>query len=343
MARPPRIHVPGAFYHVILRANADQVLFKDDEDWTNFKSLVAEGVSRFDHQIHCFCGLDNHVHLAVRAGEQTLSRIFHSSNSVYALSFNKRHARYGHVFHGRFRSILVDSDEYLAELIRYIHLNPVRAGIVKAPEDFARSSHRAYMGLENLPWLTTDSVLSMFGQDLAGARASLSRFITRPIDEGLALTEFDRGSDADNRILGDDDFIKRVLTENEPNSIIEKPDLKVIIASVCAAFRMSEEELRAPGRHRDRSEARAAAAVVVQGLPGVSLSELSRYFARDVSTLSLCAKKLQERTERDVNARRRLQFVRLTVQWNSRYQSLTPAEFDSTTRSELLASESPTV
>jgi REP element-mobilizing transposase RayT len=143
MARPPRIHIPGAFYHIILRANAEQVLFEDDDDWEHFSCLMAESVSRFDHQIHCFCGLNNHVHLAVRAGCETLSRIFHYCDSRYAMTFNQRHARYGHVFHGRFRSILVDSDEYLNELIRYIHLNPVRAGIVRAPEDYVRSSHRA--------------------------------------------------------------------------------------------------------------------------------------------------------------------------------------------------------
>jgi REP element-mobilizing transposase RayT len=324
MARPPRIHVPGAFYHVILRANANQALFQDDEDWRNFKNLLADGIDRFDHQIHCFCGLSNHAHLAVRGGEQTLSRIFHNSNSRYGLDFNRRHGRHGHVFHGRFRSILVDSDEYLHELIRYIHLNPVRAGIAEAPEDYKWSSHRAYLGLENIPWLTTDWVLSLFGQDLTSARENLARFVSRPIDNSSDFADFERGSDVDKRILGNGDFIKRVLGEREPGSIVEKADPKTIIAGVCAAYGMSVEELRAPGKHWNRSEARAVAAAIVQDLPNASLSELSRYLARKASTLSLCAKKFKERTVRDANARRRLQSVRLKVLKNSKDQCLTP-------------------
>jgi chromosomal replication initiation ATPase DnaA len=143
--------------------------------------------------------------------------------------------------------------------------------------------------------------------------------------------------------LGDGDFIKRVLEDREPHSIVETPDIKIVIASVCATFGMSEEELKAPGKHWNRAEARAVATAVVRDLPGASISELSRYLARDASTLSHCADKLRERAVRDAKVEHRLRSVRLMVRWNSRIAGLTPPGLESPNRTELPASEIQTV
>ena len=164
MARKPRVYYPGALYHVTLRGNAGQAIFFDNRDRTRFYLLLQEGIERFRHRIHAFCLMSNHVHLAIQVGDIPLSRIMQNLSFRYTRWINWRQNRSGHLFQGRYKAVLVDADAYLLELTRYIHLNPVRAGIVKEPEDSPWSSHRAYLGREVISWLTTDWVLSQFSK-----------------------------------------------------------------------------------------------------------------------------------------------------------------------------------
>jgi REP element-mobilizing transposase RayT len=136
MARKPRVYFPGALYHVILRGNGGQTIFFDDKDRTRFCFLVQEGIERFGHRIHAFCLMSNHVHLAIQVGEVSLSRILQNLSFRYTRWVNGRQSRTGHLFQGRYKAVLVDADIYLQVLTRYIHLNPVRAGIVKEPEAY---------------------------------------------------------------------------------------------------------------------------------------------------------------------------------------------------------------
>jgi len=135
MARKPRLHYIGAVYHVMVRGNSGQNIFADDEDRYRFYLFLQEGVEKFGYRIHAFCLMNNHVHLAIQVGDKPLSRIMQTLCFRYTQWVNSRQKRVGHLFQGRYKAIVVDADAYLAELVRYIHLNPVRAKIVKTPED----------------------------------------------------------------------------------------------------------------------------------------------------------------------------------------------------------------
>ncbi len=156
MVRKPRVQIPGALYHVILRGNGGQTIFSDNKDRYHLYSLVEKGTERFGHRIPAFCLMGNHVHLAIQMSEVPLSRIIQNLSFRYTRWVNWRLGRSGHLFQGRYKAVLVDEDIYLKELTRYIHLNPVRVGIVKDPKDYPWSGHRAYLGLEAIPWLTTE-------------------------------------------------------------------------------------------------------------------------------------------------------------------------------------------
>ena len=135
MARKPRIHYPGACYHVMLRGNGGQDIFKDDTGHTRFLLLLQENVERFSCRIHAFCLRSNHIHLAIQVSDISLSRIMQNICSRYTRNFNRKHGVTGHLFQGRFKALLLDADNYLLELVRYIHLNPVRAAMVELPEN----------------------------------------------------------------------------------------------------------------------------------------------------------------------------------------------------------------
>src|SRR3990172_6960564 len=206
MARKPRLHYVGALYHVMVRGNGGQNIFADDEDRCRFYLLLHEGREKFGHRIHAFCLMKSHVHLAIQVGEKPLSRIMQHLCFRYTQWVNSRQKKVGHLFQGRYKAIVVDADAYLAELVRYIHLNPVRAKLVKDPEKYFWSGHRAYIGQENLPWLTTDWVLSQFGRRLKSARARYGEFVQYGRKEGHRQ-EFHDGTSG-GRILGGDSFVE---------------------------------------------------------------------------------------------------------------------------------------
>jgi REP element-mobilizing transposase RayT len=222
MARKPRVHYPGALYHAILRGNSGQTIFFDDNDRTRFYLLIQEGVERFGHRIHAFCLMTNHVHLAIQIADISLSRILQNLSFRYTRWVNWRRGKTGHLFQGRYKAVLIDADTYLQELTRYIHLNPVQAGMVRETEKYPWSSYRAYLGLETIPWLTTDWVLSQFSKRLSVARRAYMRFIQEGKGGGHQ-EEYHRGSDTDSRILGDDTFIGRVLDEKQMKQRESKP------------------------------------------------------------------------------------------------------------------------
>jgi REP element-mobilizing transposase RayT len=217
MARKPRLHIPGASYHVILRGNARDDIFFADEDRNRFYLLLQEGVERFGHRIHAFCLMTNHVHLAVQVGDVPLSKIMQNVSFRYTRWVNWRKNRTGHLFQGRHKAFLVDTDEYLLQLIRYIHLNPVRVGLTKLPVDYRWSSHLAYLGKEVLPWLATDWALSHFAPTNGKARQGFARFVADGIAE-VHRPEFHGHGMTDSCCIGEDRFVEQALikAENRP-------------------------------------------------------------------------------------------------------------------------------
>ena len=296
MARKPRVHYIGALYHVMVRGNDGQNIFTDEEDRYRFYLFLQEGVEKFGHRIHAFCLMNNHVHLAIQVGEKSLSRIMQNLCFRYTQWVNSRQKRVGHLFQGRYKAIVVDADAYLVELVRYIHLNPVRAKLVIIPENYPWSGHRAYMGHEKLPWLTTEWVLSQFAQRLKTARRRYGEFVKYGRDEGHRQ-EFHSGT-SEGRILGDDRFVERVFTESDQGEK-KAVTLDEIINRVGKLYGLTEKEIRSGGKQRYPSEARGMISYLVREVSGLSLTELSRRLKRDVSSLSAVAERVLSRSRED--------------------------------------------
>jgi putative transposase len=281
MARQPRLHIPGGIYHVILRGNGGQDIFFAKSDRTQFSLLLQEGAERFDYRLHAFCLMTNHVHLLIQTGHNPLSKIMQNLSLRYTQYINKRKKRSGHLFQGRYKAFLVDADAYLLELVRYIHNNPVRAGLTEDTLDYAWSSHRAYLGLEELPYLTTDWVLGQFGRQVKASRRKYAEFIAKGKNEEHR-EEYYRG-ESDNRILGDDSFVQKLLAREENE---KPPSLAAIVKAVCRHYKIRESDMKTPSRARILSEARGVVGWLATESAAASLSEVAACFGRDLATVS---------------------------------------------------------
>jgi len=179
MVRPLRIEYAAAVYHITSRGNEKKAVFKDDQDNTNFLNVL-QHVNKGCHWIcHAYCLMDNHYHLLIETPDGNLSLGMRQLNGVYTQLFNKRHQRTGHLFQGRYKSILIEKDSYLLEVCRYVVLNPVRAGMVERPEEWKWSSYRATAGRETpARCLRVDWVLGQFSHKRAKAERAYRQFVT---------------------------------------------------------------------------------------------------------------------------------------------------------------------
>lgn len=292
MARKPRVHVPGGVYHVIVRGNHRQDIFFTDEDRHHCYGLLQEGTARFGYRVHGFCLMSNHVHLALQVADIPLSKVMQNVTFRYTQWVNRRQKRSGHLFQGRYKAILVDREAYLSELVRYIHLNPVRAGLARKPEAYRWSGHRAYLGREALPWLTTEWVLGRFGKRVITARTRYAAFVAEGVRHGHR-EEFHRGTKEDSRVLADDRFLERVL--NQPVRVARPPTLAAILRHVGAAYGLSAQDLASPARARRHSEARGVAGWLALHTRAATLTELGAQVQRDATTLSRAVGKIDHR------------------------------------------------
>lgn len=296
MGRKPRLHYPGALYHVILRGNAREKIFFANLDRNRFYLFLQQGVERYRFRVHSFCLMTNHIHLALQVGDIPLSRILQSLVGRYTRWANWRKNRVGHLFQGRYKAIMVDADAYLAELVRYIHLNPVRAEMVNDPGEYRWSSHRAYCGEETIPWLTTELVLNCMSQSEADARRKFQEFVTDGIADGHRQ-EFHSGSEGDSRLLGDDTFADKVLDEAERRSRMKIP-VDRFLEVLCTHYSFASLQELA-GHNRTASEARGMAARLAMEAGICTLTELAGKMGRDVSTLSSAAERIRAREKRE--------------------------------------------
>ena len=165
MSRPLRIEFPDALYHVTARGDRREDIYEDDQDRQAFLLILERVITQLNWTCYAWCLMDNHYHLLIQTPDGNLSKGMRQLNGVYTQASNRRHRRVGHLFQGRFKAILVDSDAYLLELARYVVLNPVRAGRVKKPADWTWSSYRASVGLEPAaPWLAVDGLLAQLAK-----------------------------------------------------------------------------------------------------------------------------------------------------------------------------------
>ncbi len=298
MSRRLRLYVPGGFFHVMLRGVDREGVFRDGADRAQFCFYLKEALQRFELRLHAFCLMTTHVHLVLQQSTAGLGKMVHHFAFRYARWFNDRWGRRGHLFGDRFKGLLVQEDNYLLELVRYVHLNPVRAGMVERPEDHAWSSCRHYLGLEMIPWVTSETVLRYFGNTTDEARRRLSAFVLAGIDEEPRC-ELEQGCSEDFPIIGDGDFIEKVVDTMRGNDSSRGAALPEFLEIVTADFGVTMLDLASPARTKRLREARSVLALLVREQGGASLSELGRALGRDSSTMSATAERASTRRLRD--------------------------------------------
>ena len=303
MARPLRIQFPGAFYHVTARGNEQKNIFRNNRDREKFLSYLESAVDRYGVVIHAYCLMDNHYHALIETPKGNLSQIMRHINGAYTTYFNTKRRRAGHLFQGRFKAILVDRDEYATTLSRYIHLNPVRAGIVALPEEYPWSSYHYYVGQKKVPeWLTTDFIYGFFAEKPAVARKRYRQFVNdlvkqeyeSPLKDVFAST-----------ILGGVEFVKDIQerylesVKNDRNlPAMTELSRKKTIAEIRAAI---DKEF-----NNNPSMAKKVALYVCHKYSGGRLKEIGQNFGVGESAVSQASRRLSEILVRDKYLRKKI-------------------------------------
>ena len=220
MSRPLRLEFEGAFYHVTSRGDRREDIYETDEDRQTFLSLLGAVCDRYHWACHAYCLMSNHYHILVETPDANLSHGMRQLNGMYTRKFNVAHGRVGHVFQGRYKAIVVDADEYLMELARYIVLNPVRAKMVERPEEWPWSSYVAMGNRRAAPdWLEVDGMLACFGEKRRAAVTAYRRFVMAGIGRESPWAEL-KGQ----VYLGDEQFLEAMQDRlDEQEDSVEFP------------------------------------------------------------------------------------------------------------------------
>jgi putative transposase len=254
MTRQLRIEYEGAYYHVLSRGNNQRPIFLSDHDRNTFLKTLGRMSERFDVDIIAFVLMDNHYHLLLRTNRPNLSKSMQWLGTTYTTIFNLRHSRKGHLFQGRFKSILVENEPYLMQLSCYIHRNPLRAGITQRLLDYPWSSYPAYAYNRRCPdWLKTDLILSRFGPDNTGRKAYREK-VQRYADEKKSIWE-----DVKHGVIfGSQAFVDRVKKDYlsgehqadipDQKKIVNDKDLGEIVKTVSAVLKIDIQRLRSSRR-----------------------------------------------------------------------------------------------
>ncbi len=302
MARPPRLEFPGAVYHVTARGNERRAVFRDTHDRERYLTRVAIYREKFRFQLLAFCLMSNHLHLAIRTGQAGLSRIMAGLQSSYAQWFNRRHNRVGHLFQGRYGALLVQEERHLFALLRYIHLNPVRAGIVEKPEDYTWSSDRWFRQATGPEWLDLDASLQEFGK----TRQTAVRRYAALMADGSSSSYSE--SPAVGQVVKGDVAFANVRFE-EACEI--DPPLKGIsegrvVDAVSRVVGVHPADVREGKRSERLREARCLAAYIGKRFGGISRARMARYVQRDESSLVQPVARLERAIDSDPVLRRRV-------------------------------------
>lgn len=283
MPRPRRVHVQGGLYHAVLRGNHRQAIFDHTADYLDFERLLAEALVRYEATALAYCWMTNHVHLAIRIGEAPLGPIMASVASRYARCRQRAVPTTGHLFERRYRARLIDADRYLLALVRYIHLNPVRARLVDDPREYPWSSHRAYLGAARPRWLRTDPVLGLLGASDTTARTGYCRLM------GESTGEADREAVGTSLKAGRPWRTKDTPTPTRtaaPSAAGSLPTLDVLAAAVAGGCGVSVDGMLSRERSAQLGRARAELARRALATGVATLSEVARHLGRAPSTIS---------------------------------------------------------
>ena len=286
MPRKARIDAPGALHHIIVRGTERKHIFHDSQDYRNFLNRLGTVLGETETPCFAWALMPNHVHLLLRTGQVSISTVMRRLLTGYAQQFNRRHRRHGQLFQNRFKSILCEEDPYLLELVRYIHLNPVRAKIVKDQKTLGTHpycGHGVLMGKLKYPWQDAYYVLKMFGEKVRQARRSYEAFAAQGVNLGRrpdlvggglirsaggwaalkALRSKASRIMGDERILGSSEFVHAVLEraeedyESRTSATAKGWDLDYVLSEVSDYFDIEPESIKGTGKQRKVSLARS--------------------------------------------------------------------------------------
>ncbi len=294
-----RLDAPGTLHHVMVRGIEARSIFRDDRDRVDFVRRVASLAQDRDLTVYAWALLPNHAHLLLRTGGIPLARVMRSLLTGYAGTYNRRHKRKGHLFQNRYKSIVVEEEPYLLELVRYLHLNPVRAGVVpdlRALDRYPWTGHSGLLGLVPRPWQAVGEVLGQFGHSLRRSRAAYRAFVADGVSQGrrpeqqggglirslggwAAVAALRRGREAylsDERILGSTDFVEQLRRDVAARERAHRPALTLerLIRRVCRHIDIAPANLPGGSRRPAVSRAREGIAYLWTALAGRPLAPM---------------------------------------------------------------------
>lgn len=299
MTRPLRIQYPQAIYHVMNRGQSRRPIFLQRSDYLHFLEIVEQAWRRWRFELYAYCLMGNHYHLCVRTPEAKLARIMRHINGVYTQWFNKRHGRDGPLFRGRYKAMLIEEDEYLAQVMRYIHLNPIKAKLVIKPEDYEWSSHKAYLRPKPPDWLST----AMMGKHFGGRKA-FHHYVLEGNEKAIAAVYSQKRLPV---ILGSEEFIETVRSRvNPPNQEHVRSDRQFVRPTVQKIATVVADVLKTPISHlfeggRGRTNrARQIAIWALQEFGDLSYSEIAQHLSLvSPRTVGWTCHQVKNRTKND--------------------------------------------
>ena len=322
MPRQARLDAPGTLHHVILRGIEKRNIVDTREDRKNFVSRMGQLATDTQTIIYAWVLMTNHAHILLRSGPQGLSKYMRRLLTGYAVTYNRRHSRHGHLFQNRYISIVCEEDAYFLELVRYIHLNPIRSGMVKNMSELERypwCGHRAIMGRRNYEWQDCDYVLRWFGKKEKEAKKEYRRYVQEGISIGrrpelvggglirsqggwsqvLSMRRHGGRELSDERILGSGDFVERMISEADEKIKHQFPEkegkdkVEKYILDICRRNGINIKEMRAGSRRRAVTKIRLHVARALVEDYGIPLAEIARQVGVSTSAVSKMLKKGQ--------------------------------------------------
>ena len=321
MPRIARLDTPGLLHHVMIRGIERQKIFKDNDDREDFIERLSILLPDTKTQCYAWVLMSNHVHMLIRSGPSGISTFMRRLLTGYAVSYNRRYKRHGQLFQNRFKSIICQEDAYLQELVRYIHLNPLRAKIVKDLDELGKYTycgHSVLMGKIIREWQDTEYVLKYFGKRIGDSRRKYRSYVEKGISMGrrpelvggglirslggwnevrkMRLTGQDRIK-SDQRILGESDFVQEVLSESE-ESLTQKYELKSrgfnyekVIERVSSLFEMDKKYITGKGRQQPRVKARDLLCYWCAVKLGMPMAELAKRLDLTIPAVSYAVRR----------------------------------------------------
>ncbi len=313
MSRPLRIQFPDAWYHVMNRGRRGGNIFTTKEDYMSFVDLLKELDDVFNVKIVAYCLMPSHYHLLFQTPDANLSRSMRHLNGVYTQRYNKRHCCDGQLFRGRYKSIVVESDSYALELLRYIHRNPLEAGLVDNLQQYQWSTHKKYLSdSKKWKWLHKDYILKLFSKSKPESIRLYKQFVLKGTPEEINQIFGRRNLPT---VLGSKSFVERIKDkffnmnnfEEIPETKKLAPDVEIIKQTVCKAYDVKETELYVTMRGYF-NEPRNVAVYLIRYLRNDTLKKVGEQFGiAKYSTVSSIVERVKDDMKTDKVFKKRIQ------------------------------------